>query len=206
MKTSRIAVAFTAALTLSIPAAAETQLPGMANAEHVLPGRYAVDTNHTQVVWTVNHMGISPLSGAIAASGGALELDPSRPSSAKVTVTFKVADMTTTVPAFTQHLLSADLFEADKYPTISFTSTSVQVDGKKARVEGDLTLKGVTKPVILNAEFFGAGINPMNKSLEVGFSATTQIKRNEFGLGYGVPGVTPDAVDLRISAAFSRIP
>lgn len=59
-----------------------------------------------------------------------------------------------------------------------------------------------TKPVTLDAEFFGAGGNPMSKTLEVGFSAAPQIKRSEFGLGYGVPEVPPDQVDLRISAAF----
>lgn len=167
-------------------------------------GRYQVDTDHTFVAWTVNHMGISPLSGAIAANGGTLELDPSKPATAKVTVTFKVADMSTTVPAFTLHPLSADFFEAEKHPTASFTSTSVEADGQKARITGNLTIKGVTRPVTLDAEFFGAGTNPMSKKLEVGCSATAQINRSEFGLGFGVPAVTPDRIDLRIAAAFRR--
>jgi polyisoprenoid-binding protein YceI len=149
-------------------------------------------------------MGISLLSGAIAASGGTLELDPSKPAASKVTVNFKVAHMSTTVPAFTQHLLSADFFGAEKHPTASFTSTSVEANGQKARITGNLTIKGVTRPVTLDAEFFGAGTNPMSKKREVGFSATAQIKRSEFGLGYGVPAITPDRVDLRISAAFRR--
>lgn len=204
MKTFGLTVAFAAALAIAAPAVAQSPLPGAADTARVEAGRYIVDTNHTQVVWTVNHMGISPLSGAIAASGGVLELNPASPSTAKVSVTFKVADMSTTAPGFTQHLLSADLFEAAKYPTASFTSTSVKASGRKARITGNLTIKGVTKPVTLDAQFFGAGTNPMSKTLEVGFSATTQIKRSEFSLGYGVPGVTPDQVDLRIAAAFKR--
>ena len=170
----------------------------------MIAARYQVDTDHTLVAWTVNHMGLTPLSGAIAASGGTLDIDPSKPTATKVTVTFKIADMSTTVPAFTKHLLSADFFEAEKHPTATFTSTSVEANGQKAMIKGDLTIKGITKPVALDAEFFGAGTNPMSKKLEVGFTATAQIKRSEFGLGFGVPSVTPDYVDLRIAAAFRR--
>ena len=202
MKKFAVIVALAATLAAAVPAIAQSSLAGAQDVSRIAAGRYQVDTDHTLVVWTVNHMGISPLTGAIAASGGTLELDPSKPAAAKVTVTFKVADMSTTAPAFTQHLLSADLFEADKHPTASFTSTSVEANGQKAKITGNLTIKGVTKPVILDAEFFGAGTNPMSKKLEVGFTATTQIKRSEFGLGYGVPAVTPDNVELRISAAF----
>jgi polyisoprenoid-binding protein YceI len=204
MKTVALSIAFATALTIAVPAAAQAQLPGAAETARVPASRYVVDTNHTQVVWTVNHMGITPLTGAIAASDGALELDPANLSAAKVTVTFKVADMSTTVPAFTKHLLSADFFEADKHPTATFTSTSVQASGKTAKITGNLTIKGVTKPVTLDAEFYGAGINPMSKRLDVGFSATGQFARSQFGLGYGLPGVTPDQVDLRIAAAFTR--
>ena len=197
-----VTVALAAALATAMPAIAQSPLPGAAEASRVAAGSYQVDTDHTLVVWTVNHMGISPLSGAIAASGGTLEIDPSDPGTAKVTVTFDVADMTTTVPAFTEHLLSPDFFQAEEHPTARFTSTSVEADGQKAKITGDLTIKGVTKPVTLDAEFFGAGTNPMSKKLNVGFFATGQITRSEFGLGYGVPEVTPDLVDLRISAAF----
>ncbi len=204
MKKFAVNVAFAAALVTAIPALAQSSLPGAQDATRVAAAHYQVDTDHTLVVWTVNHMGISPLSGAIAASGGTLELDPSKPAAAKVTVTFKIADMSTTVPAFTKHLLSADFFEAEKHPTASFTSTSVEANGQKARITGNLTIKGVTKPVTLEAEFFGAGTNPMSKKLEVGFSATAQINRSEFGLGFGVPAVTPDRIDLRIAAAFRR--
>jgi len=204
MKTRAVTIALAAALATATPVFAQSPLPGAPDSSRVAAGHYQADTDHTLVVWTVNHMGISPLSGAIAASGGTLEFDPSKPSAAKVMVSFKVADMSTTSPAFTKHLLSADFFDVGKHPTATFVSTSVQASGSKAKIEGDLTIKGITKPITLDAKFFGAGVNPMSKKLQAGFSATTQIKRSEFGLGYGVPGVTPDAVDLRISAAFTR--
>jgi len=67
-----------------------------------------------------------------------------------------------------------------------------------------LTIKGITKPVTLDAKFYGAGVNPMDKKLNVGFTATTSIKRSDFGLGYALP-VIPDRVELRIAAAFERV-
>lgn len=202
MKRLALTAVLAAALATAIPAGAQSPLPGAVDATRVAPGRYQVDTDHTLVVWTVSHMGISPLSGAIAASGGTLEIDPARPGAARVTVNFKIADMVTTAPAFTQHLLGADFFEAEKHPALSFTSTAVEATGHKAKISGNLTIKGVTRPVVIEAEFFGAGTNPMSKKLEVGFTGTARIKRSEFGLGYGLPDVTPDDVDLRISAAF----
>lgn len=193
-----------AALAVAVPAIAQAPMPGAPVAARVTAGSYKVDANHTQVVWTVNHLGFSPLSGAFGASGGTLEIDPARPSAAKVTVTFNVADMSTTAAAFTRHLSSADFFEVAKFPAATFTSTSVQPSGDGAKITGNLTIKGVTKAVTLDAKLFGAGESPMNKKLQVGFSATTRIKRSDFGLGYALPMVGDD-VDLRIAAAFERV-
>ena len=204
MKHLAATVAIATALGIAMPAIAQSPLPGAQDASRVEAGSYQVDPYHTMVEWTVNHMGVTPLSGAIAASGGTLDIDPADPATAKVEVTFSVVDMTTAVPDFTKHLLSAEIFEAETHPSATFTSTSVEADGIKAKITGDLTIKGVTRPVTLEAEFFGAGINPMTNTLDVGFSATGQINRSEFGLGYGVPGVTPDEVDLQISAAFTK--
>ncbi len=189
-----------AAFIGAIPAVA--QQPGTAALSRVVAGTYTVDTGHTQALWTVNHLGISPLSGAFGASGGTLNIDPAKPSAAKVNVTFTIADISTTTTAFTKHLLSADIFDAAKFPTATFTSTSVQVSGNAAKITGNLTLHGVTKPVTLDAKFFGAGANPITKKLNIGFAAKASIKRSDFGLGFFTPGVA-DQVDLQINAAFS---
>jgi polyisoprenoid-binding protein YceI len=201
MRKVRLAFLSSAVLAAAMPAVA--QMPGVRDPARVAAGTYAVDPNHTQVLWTVDHMGISPLSGAFAASGGTLELDPAKPSAAKVNVTFNVAEMSTTAAAFTKHLSSADFFEVAKFPTATFTSTRVQANGDSAKITGNLTIKGITKPVTLDTKFYGAGENPTNKKLNVGFSATTSIKRSDFGLGYAVPLVA-DQVDLRIVGAFER--
>ena len=200
-----VALAVPAIAQVALPVAAKpgSAIPGAPVAARVTAGNYKVDANHTQVVWTLNHMGFTPLSGDFAASGGSLELDPARPAAAKVTVNFTMATMTTLVPAFTTHLLSPDILDAAKYPTANFTSTNVKVEGTKAKITGNLTLHGVTRPVVLDAKFYGAGDNPRSKKLNVGFSATTTIKRSEFGIMYG-PTVG-DEVELEIYAAFEKL-
>lgn len=204
MKHLAATLALATALGAAVPALAQSTLPGAPDIARVEAGTYQADPYHTMVTWEVNHMGVTPLRGAIAASGGTLQIDPANLSSAKVEVTFDVTGMATAVPDFTKHLLSPDFFEAESNPTVTFTSTSVEAEGTSAKITGDLTIKGVTRPVTLDAEFFGAGINPMTQTLDIGFTATGQINRSEFGLTYGVPDVTPDAVDLDISAAFAK--
>ena len=196
-----------AAVALAVPAIAQVAMPGSAlpgapDAARVTAGSYKVDTNHTQVVWTLNHLGITPLSGDFAASGGSLVLDPAHPGGAKVSVDFTMASTTTHMQAFTTHLLSADILDAAKYPTANFTSTRVVVNGASAKITGNLTLHGVTRPVTLDAKFYGAGDNPRSKKLNIGFAATTTIKRSDFGIMYA-PTVA-DQVNLEIHAAFEK--
>ncbi len=187
-------------IACAAPAAAQG-LPGAADAARVPAGNYKIDTNHTQVFWTVNHMGITPLTGAFAASTGMLMLNPAHPENTAVNVTFAMTSMSTTVPAFTQHLSSNEFFDTAKYPVAMFKSTGVMIHGEQATVVGNLTIKGVTQPVTLDVRLFGAGTNPMSKRLNVGFSATATIKRSAFGLGYALP-LIGDEVELHITAAF----
>ena len=196
-----------AAVALAVPAIAQVAMPGSAlpgapDAARITAGSYKVDTNHTQVVWTLNHLGITPLSGSFAASGGSLVLDPEHPGGAKVSVDFTMASTTTHMQAFTTHLLSAEILDAAKYPTANFTSTRVVVNGTSAKITGNLTLHGVTRPITLDAKFYGAGDNSRSKKLNIGFAATTTIKRSDFGIMYG-PTVA-DQVNLEIHAAFEK--
>lgn len=188
----------------SSPAPSPAGPPGAPDASRVVAGSYKVDVNHTQVVWTVNHLGITPLTGAFGASGGTLELDPAKPAATKVNVTFNIADIVTTSKGFTEHLLGTDLFDLAKFTSASFTSTAVVADGTSARVSGNLTIRGITKPVTLEMKFYGAGNNPMSKKLQVGFAGTTTIQRSDFGLGYSAPRVG-DAVKLSLVGAFEKI-
>ncbi|HZF41814.1 MAG TPA: YceI family protein [Sphingomonadaceae bacterium] len=179
-------------------------IPGTADVARVQAGTYKVDPAHTQVNWTVNHLGFSLFSGLFADATGTLVIDPRRPNASRLSITIPMNRVVSTSGALDTHLRNADFFDVGKHPTATFTSTRVQATGTRARITGNLTLRGVTRPVVLDARFIGAGNNPMgNKALNIGFAATTRISRSAFGITYGVPAVG-DAVDLQINAAFEK--
>jgi polyisoprenoid-binding protein YceI len=178
-------------------------MPGQPVAARVAAGTYQVDPAHTQVAWEVNHMGVSMLEGMFGASAGTLTLDPKKPAATKVDVTFTVDELAVTSAAFAKHLKSADFFNVAQHPTARFVSTAVTPKGAAAAtMTGNLTIKGITKPVTLDVTFVGAGANPMSKKLNVGFDAKGTIKRSDFGLGMAVP-IVSDTVKLHVHAAFT---
>jgi polyisoprenoid-binding protein YceI len=198
----------TAALALGLlasPVMAQTPAAPAAAVQAVVAGIYKVDPNHTQVLWSVDHMGFSRLHGMVGQMSGELRLDPARPQAATLDVQIPLSGLTVTSQGFADHLRTPDLFDVAKFPTARFVSRNVAVTGQTAVITGDLTLHGVTRPVTLNARFYGAGANPMSKAQTVGFSAEGQLKRSDFGLGFAVPAVS-DTVELTIAAAFEKAP
>ena len=195
-------IALVAAAPL-IATRAPQEVPGTQDVSRVEAGSYEVDGNHSYVTWTVDHMGFTPLTGQIGGTSGSLTIDPANPGAAKVDVTFDLTTISHPAAAFVTHLKSADFFDVANHPTAHFVSTSVAVDGTTATITGDLTLKGTTRPVTIEAEFHGAGANPMNEKLNIGFTGTTTISRSEFGLGYATP-IVGDEVTLAIDAAFVK--
>lgn len=175
--------------------------PGTNDVRRVAAGTYTVDPSHSQVTFTVNHLGFSTYRGTFGDVTGSMTIDPKAPQKTKVSIEVPIKGLVTTVPKLTEHLLNADFFDAAKHPTAKFETTSVRPNGKTARISGNLTIKGVTKPVVLDAVFVGAGT--MMGKRTVGFDATTTIKRSDFGVSYGIPMV-PDAVPLEISVAFEK--
>ena len=176
-------------------------LPGANDVTRVTAGTYAVDSGHTQVLFTLNHLGFTEYTGQFTQPTGTLTLDPGRPQNDKVEISFPIDKVSTTVTGLDEHLKKPEFFDATQFPTGKFVSTSVTITGTTAVIAGNLTLKGVTKPVTLQARFIGAGSNPMSKKKTVGFRATTTIMRSDFGISYGLP-VVSDKVDLVINAAF----
>jgi polyisoprenoid-binding protein YceI len=201
----KIILAAAAASLVAFTAAAQAPAgkPGAAEVSRVAAGTYKVDPAHTMVVWEVDHLGLSPLYGLFGEATGTLTLDPANPGAAKVDVTLPLSGLKVTSPGFDKHLRTPDFFDEAKFPNARFVSTSVKATGSKATITGDLTVHGVTKPVTLDATFFGAGDNPMSKAKTVGFTATAKIKRSDFGLGMAAPFVS-DEVDLKITAAFEK--
>ncbi|MDZ4307971.1 YceI family protein [Allopontixanthobacter sp.] len=215
MKTPTLLTAFAAALALGGVATLSAQnsppqVPGAMDASRVTAGTYAVDPAHTLVGWRANHFGFNDYLGLFGSAEGTLQLDPANVESAKVDISVPVGMVTVASDGLRDHLLrpgkdgaAPDFFGADPVPA-RFVSTAVRRTGDTtAEITGDLTLNGVTRPVTIDAEFSGAGVNPMNKKETLGFEGSATIKRSEFGVAYGIPLVS-DEVELDISAAFEK--
>ena len=174
-------------------------LLGAAMSAQAAPVTYKLDPGHTMVLFSWSHFGFSNPVADIGIGDGTVVFDQQDPSKSSVDVTMPLSNLDTHVPALDKHLKEADFFDADKYPTITFKSTSVQsVGGKHYKVTGDLTVHGVTKPVVLNATLNNIGPHPMTGAQSIGFNATGTLKRSEFGLGAYVPKVS-DEIQLTIT-------
>lgn len=195
------ALALALPLLLAAPGAAQTP-PGAPDPARAASGSYTVDTPHTQVLFTVNHLGFSEYTGIFTNPTGMLVLDKANPSASKVEIVFPIEQLRTTVTALDTHLKSADFFDAAKFPEGRFVSTKIVARGQTATITGELTLKGITKPVVLQARFVGAGTDMRSKKPYVGFAATTTIKRSDWGITYA-PAVS-DEVKLTINAGFAQ--
>ncbi len=150
--------------------------------------KWTFDPAHTQANFSARHMMVSTVRGSFRKVEGYLEFDPANPADAVVEATIDVASMDSTgVEQRDQHLLSPDFFDVEKYPSITFKSTRVEPnsDNSEAKVYGHLTIKDVTKEVVLNVEFHGEGTTPYGQSI-VGFEADTKINRENFGLTWNV--------------------
>lgn len=201
------------ALAISAPIMAQPamQKPGARNAAAISGGSYTADPHHTLVRWEVDHLGFSPYFGIFGDVTGTLTLDPKNLGATKVSVTIPVSKVTTASAGLTAHLLKpaaaggkADFFGTAPADAI-FVSTKVTPRGEMATIAGNLTLNGVTRPVTLNAKFYGAGKMPaaMGGKENVGFRADATIKRSDFGISMGIPMVS-DEVKLDIAAAFEK--
>ena len=190
------------ALLVTTPVLAQT--PPTRDPAQIQAGTYAVDPGHTQVGWRVSHMGFSNYAGGFSDVSGTLELQPKNPSTAKLSVKIPVASVTTTSAKLTDELKGDQWLDAAKFPDMTFVSTKVTPEGKdKAKVTGNLTLHGVTKPVTLDVTLVGAGVNPLSKKVTVGFDATGTLKRSEFGVKTYLPLIGDD-LHLTIAGAFER--
>lgn len=167
------------------------------------PVTYRIDPTHTDVIASWSHLGFSNPVAHFGQVDGTITYDAQDVGASSVNVTIPLAGMSSHVEAFDRHLRSADLFEADKHPNITFRSTKVEAAGEgRLRVAGDLTVKGVTRPAVLDVTLNKVGEHPMKKVPTIGFDATTTLKRSDFGIAYAVPAVS-DEVRIRITTEAS---
>lgn len=161
--------------------------------------KYEIDPTHTQVQFTYSHLGFSNITGRFDQVQGDFRFDVADPTQSSVSITIPVQSISTGVDKLDEHLLKADFFDAAQFPTATFTSTGVTAAGEgKLAVAGDLTIHGVTRPVVLDVTINKIGEHPMRKRPAAGFDARATLKRSNFGVGAYVPMVG-DEVTLSIT-------
>lgn len=147
---------------------------------------WKIDPAHSAIEFRVRHMMISNVRGEFKNFEGTVEFSPEAPENTRVEITIDTASIDTKVGDRDAHLRSADFFESETYPQATFKSTRVEVlDAAHAKLQGDLTIKGISKPVVLEVEFAGVQTNPWG-SQAAGFTAWTKINRKDWGLGWNV--------------------
>lgn len=158
---------------------------------------YTLDSSHTNIDWRISHFGFSSPSGKFTKAEGTLVLDEKDPSKSSVKVTLSPTNVITGIEKLDEHLKGKDFFNVAEFPDASFVSTAVKVTGKDtALVTGNLTVHGVTKPVTLKTKLNKIAVNMFNKKT-AGFSATTTIKRSDFGIVTYLPNLG-DEVEIHI--------
>ena len=185
------------ALAAAVPASAQL-------ATDVPAGTFKIDPTHASVTWKVMHMGLANYTARFAKVDGTLTFDPAKPETSKLTASIDPMSIKTDFPFvekenFDKKLATdAQWFNGEFFDKITFVSTAVAMTGAKtADVTGDLTLLGVTKPVVLKVAFNGGMLaHPFTKKPAIGFSATGNVKRSEFGMTGGLPFVGDDVALL----------
>ncbi len=179
---------------------AVTALIGLAPIAAKAADTYTLDPTHTSVIWKANHFQFSNPHGIFSLVEGTVTLDEAAPEKSRVDVTINTGNLFTGNTKFDDHLKSKDFFNVGEFPKATFTSTKVEKTGDKtAKVTGNFTLLGITRPVTLDVTLNHKGEHFMTKKPTVGFTATGTIKRSEFGMKFGIPGVS-DEVPIVIEA------
>jgi polyisoprenoid-binding protein YceI len=148
-------------------------------------GAFTIDPGHSDVAFTVRHMMVSKVRGHFTRFQGQLVLAPD-PLDSSVTATVELASIDTNNPQRDSDLRSANFFEIDQYPTMTYRSTGIRHSEDGFDVDGELTLHGVTRPVTLALDINGFTRDPYGNT-RAGFSATTEINRNDFGIAFNIP-------------------
>jgi polyisoprenoid-binding protein YceI len=170
---------------------------------YAAPETWTLDPTHSYVLWKIGHLGFSTQAGKFYVTGTVI-LDDAHPENSRVDARVNIADIVTGLPELDKHLKSKLFFDADQFPTASFVSQQVKITSKtSATVKGMLTIHGVSKPVTLKVVMNKVGKNTITDKLTAGFSATTTIKRSDFGINAFLPDVA-DEVKIDIGAEANK--
>lgn len=187
-----------AILTLTVLARSATA------AIDVPAGRYVLENTHAYITFSYSHLGFSTPHISFTEFDVDLQLDAANPANSSLQVTIDADSVESQVDEFNEHLVGERFFDTANHPSISFKSTSVALGtADTATVSGDLTIKGITHPVVLEANLNKAGNHPMLKKPVAGFNAQTKVLRSAWDLGYGIPMVG-DEVTIYISVELQQ--
>jgi polyisoprenoid-binding protein YceI len=149
--------------------------------------KWLIDSDHAVARFSVRHFMIANVEGLFSKMTGVIQFDPPNLTSLSVEAEIDVRSLTTCHPERDEHLLSPDYFDAEKYPKIFFKSIRVEPTGEnRAKVTGDLTIRGIRKPVTLDSEFFGPVKSPFSGMTCIGFSASGKVNREDYGMTWNV--------------------
>jgi polyisoprenoid-binding protein YceI len=167
-------------------------------------GDFVLDTTHAALLFRINHLGFADYAGRFDRFEASLSGDAASPAQAKVEAIIDMTSLNIANPDFAAELLGAGWFDADAHPQAIFRSRSIGLTGEtSAIITGDLTLKGVTRPVTLSARLNGSAYDPLRRADIIGFSATSEISRAAFGIDR-FSGLLTDTVRIEIEAEFIR--
>lgn len=173
--------------------------------EKVSAGTYKMDVTHGYVTFTYSHFGLSNPQVSFKTVDANITLDAEDPTASAVNVTIAAASIDSDVDVFNEHLNSDNWFNTAEHPEITFVSTALtQADGTTGTLTGDLTIKGITKPVTLDVTLLGAMEHPLSKKDTLGIQATGTVLRSDFDLGAYAPAVS-DEVTITISGEFNKV-
>lgn len=154
-------------------------------------GTYGIDAMHSQLGFSITHLGISIVRGTFDKYEGSLTVGASLADTV-VTIDAEMASINSGNAMRDGHMHGEDFFDVANHPTMSFRSTSIEESDSGYAMTGDLTIKGITQSVTLATDYNGSGVFPMDKSTHFGFAARGNISRSAFGVSYGVPMVSDD--------------
>ncbi|MGI6243445.1 MAG: YceI family protein [Prevotella sp.] len=168
-------------------------------------GRWINDKDHTRIGFEVKHGGVSFVSGYFGDFDVTVNAAGEKMLDTKIDVTIKTSSVNTGIAARDKHLRTADFFDVEKFPTMTFKSTKIVAESEnRGKIYGNLTMRGVTKPIVLDAWFIAKAKSPMNGKMTAGFRLTGTVKRTDFGLGPKfLPDIVGNEVHLIIDAEFS---
>lgn len=191
------------ALLLSTPALAAEETIGT-DLSHTPAGAYTLDKSHASITYRISHLGFSNYTGRFNTIDATLDFNPAAPEKSTVKATITTSSVDSHDSTLEAILIDKQFFNSKQFPTATFESTRIEkTDATHGKIHGNFTLLGITKPIVLDATFNAAGPTPMIHTYRLGFSATTRIKRSDFGINAYLP-MLGDDVTLTIETEFEK--